>query len=255
MDRTDTSADSVGTARAQGADSAGSYEIEGHTVTMPVQVRRARQAAATFVVPFGTAQRLVEHTGLRASRRGRFSIASLAVVEYLDNDLGTYDELALAVVVDDPTVAKPPRGVVSTYIHRLPVSEHFTCVAGRGIWGFPKWEADLDVTVGTDAHGALLGPDGTILDVTVRRGPIRLPRRALDMVSFTFDEGVLRRTEWRSEGDGPTFARPGGCTVTVGYGHPIADEVRSLGLPKRALMSIVDPAMRASFSAPTVVVT
>ena len=36
------------------------------------------------------------------------------------------------------------RGRLSTYIHRLPVDQSFTCAAGRGIWGFPKTVERID---------------------------------------------------------------------------------------------------------------
>lgn len=239
------------------AASDGSYDVEGTTVTMPVHVRSARQAAATFLVDHSAAQRVIGHTGLRAARQPRGkAIASLALVDYLDNDLGTYFELALAFVVDDPAGTPPaPKGSVSTLIHRLPVSEAFTCAAGRGIWGFPKWIADLRVSF--DARGAtcvLRDGDIDVVRVTMRRGRVPLPRKPMQMTAYSCDEdGVVRRTPWETDGDGHQHVRFGGATIDVGYGHPLADELRTLGLPKRALMTLFDDNMRATFEAPRIV--
>ena len=65
---------------------------------------------------------------------------ALALIDYLDNDLGDYDEIALSFVVENPPGHAAPAAAVAvaTYIHRLPVSQPFTCEAGRGIWGFPS---------------------------------------------------------------------------------------------------------------------
>jgi len=235
----------------------GSYVVDGQRVTMPVEVRAAQQAAATFLVRHSAAQQVIEHTGLRATRqRGGFAIASLALVDYTDNDLGAYQELALAFVVDDTEPPDPAAGKpVSTLIHRLPVSEAFTCAAGRGIWGFPKWIADLSVDF--DARGArcVLRADGQdVVSVTMRRGPIPIPRRPMPMNAFSCDEdGVVRRTPWTTHSVGKQTVRPGGTIVEVGYGHPLADELRTLGLPKRALATLFDSHMSATFGAPEVV--
>lgn len=235
----------------------GSYLVEGQTVAMPVLVREAKQAAATFLVAHSAAQRVISQTGLVATRQpGGKAIASLALVDYLDNDLGTYKELALAFVVDDPTrPANATDKTVNTLIHRLPVSEAFTCAAGRGIWGFPKWIADLEVDF-NDAGATCVLRDGAldILRVTLRRGRIPIPRRPLPMNAFSCDDdGVVRKTPWTTDGVGRQTIRPGGATIEIGYGHPIADELRALGLPKRALMTLFDPNMSASFGAPQIV--
>ena len=218
----------------------------GQSVTLPVRVGHARQAAATFLVDADAAQRVIDETGLRVKRQARGkAVVSIALVEYLENDLGTYDGLALAFVVEDVAGTPPgPKGSVSTYIHRLPVDGEFTCAAGRGIWGFPKWVADLDVTF--DERGAtavLREGELEVLRVTMRRGPVPLPRRPLHMNAYSYLDGVRRRQH----------IRPGGTSVEVGYGHPLADELRSMGFPRRSLVTIFDDHMRATFEAPQVV--
>ena len=240
----------------------GSYLVENQRVTMPVEVRAAHQAAATFLVRHAAAQQVIGHTGLTATRqRGGFAIASLALVDYIDNDLGSYKELALAFVVDDigaPADADPKDGKqVSTLIHRLPVSESFTCAAGRGIWGFPKWIADLSVDFTPKGATCVLRADGQdVVTVTMRRGPIPVPRRPMAMNAYSCDDdGIVRRTPWTTHSLGRQTVRPGGTTVEIGYGHPLADELRTLGLPKRSLTTLFDDHMAATFGAPQVVDT
>lgn len=240
-------------------ESDGAYLVEGQRVTMPVEVRAAKQAAATFLVRHAAAQQVIDHTGLRATRqRGGMAIASLALVDYTDNDLGSYKELALAFVVDDtgaPSSTDDGAGkAVSTLIHRLPVSESFTCAAGRGIWGFPKWIADLSVDFTTSGATCVLRADGQdVVTVTMRRGRVPLPRRPMAMNAYSCDDdGIVRRTPWTTHSLGRQTVRPGGTTVEVGYGHPLADELRTLGLPKRALMTLFDDHMAATFGPPEV---
>lgn len=218
-----------------------SFEIQGQTVTLPVEVRDARVAAATFLVRAGAAERLVGPTGLqlRTVPGGR-AICSLAFIDYRDNDLGQYHEVAVAFLV------KPHDGTkgVGAYIHTLPVDGAFTCEAGRTIWGFPKFIADAPIAAGR----VELSHEGrSIFTLAVRRRPLPMPGREATAPAYSFLDGVLRCTPWTVR---PTAVRggPGGASLTLGD-HPIADELRALGLPKRAIFSSTIERMGATFGA------
>lgn len=236
------------------------YDILGQTVTMPVRVRSARMAAATYLVDADAAQSIIARTGLTVARKrkGR-AIVALALVRYVDSDLGDYNELGLTFVVDDPAGAPPTaRGSVATYIHRLPVNQAFTCAAGRQIWGFPKWVADLDVSFGTAGASAVLrGDDGRqLVRVDLGRGRIPTPSRTMEMVCYSNGpDGEILRTSWVTDNRGSSV-RPRGATVSVGDGHVLCDELRALGIGDRpALLCAHAQQMRATFSAPEVVAT
>ncbi|HPB45027.1 MAG TPA: acetoacetate decarboxylase family protein [Microthrixaceae bacterium] len=239
----------------------GSYLVMGQRVAMPVLVRKAKQAAVMFLVDHNAAQRMVAPTGLKVVRQlGGKAIVTLALVDYIDNDLGTYTELGLVFMVHDsgatPTSANyGNRKAVTTYIHRLPVNGEFTKEAGYGIWGFPKWVADLSVDFDRNGVTAQLkSGDEVVMTVRAKRGPIRVPRRAMPMNAYTCDEdGIVRRTPWTTDGTQKQQVRLGGATVEVGYGHPLADELRALGFPKRCLATIFDDDMQATFGAPEIV--
>ena len=134
----------------------------------------------------------------------------------------------------------------------LPVDQEFTCAAGRDIWGFPKGVTSIDIDEappGTRRAGSgttvrLVDDGAHVLTLTMASGGrIRLPSQAPP--SYSFADGVLRRTEWTTSSSGTT-GRPGGATLVLGD-HPMADELRSLGLPKRALFSSSAASMRATF--------
>ncbi len=236
-------------------DADGRYPVDGRSVGAPVAVRRARMASATFAVPTAAATRIIEPSGLRPAVQGGRSLVVLALVKYLDSDLDTYDELGLAFAVEPPE-GEPPvrRGSMATYIHRLPVDQRFTCIAGRGIWGFPKWIADLRVTIEGDAATATLrNDDGSpAVEVGLRRGRIPVPSRPLEMVCYSHgDDGRLRRTSWTTRTRGMRALVGRGASVTVGSG-PFADELRQLGFPHRPIATMVSTSMEATFDAPVV---
>jgi hypothetical protein len=243
--------------------------VLGRPVGLPVEVRRATQWSAQYLVPASVAQRVVAPTGLEVAGPvpGRAMLA-LAVCRYDDTDLDPYHEVALSFVVrthDAPAGASAARkarefatGAIGAYIHRLPVDQEFTCAAGRDIWGFPKWVTSIDIDEpppgrprpGSGTTVRLTDDSAHILTLTIRSGGrFRLPSHAPP--TYSFADGVLRCTEWTTSSTG-TAGRPGGATLVLGD-HPMADELRSLGLPKRALFSSSAAVMTASFGAARVV--
>jgi hypothetical protein len=209
-----------------------SYEIMGRTITIPVEIRKARSWFASFAVPARRVAELVGPAGLEpATLPGGRAMLSLAFVRYEDGDLDPYREIAVAFLVADPEQPKHK----GAYIHRLPVDQEFTCAAGRDIWGFPKFVTPIEIDQELRADRAVLTVDGRMaLTITQRRG-VPAPMRSTAVDAFSFADGVLRRTPWELRG-AKSRMRPGGARVELGTGE-IADELRSLGLPKRALMS------------------
>jgi hypothetical protein len=247
-----------------------SWTVMGRTVGLPVEVRRAGQWGAQYLVPTVAAQRLVEPTGLEVTGPvpGR-ALVALAVCRYDDTDLDPYHEVAVSFVVrlhdapPRPTAAQRTReffsGAIGAYIHRLPVDQAFSCTAGRDIWGFPKWVTTIDIDepppagpkAGTGTTVRLVDDGTHVLTLTVAAGgPLRVPSQAPP--SYSFADGVLRRTLWSTSSEG-NAGRVGGATLVLGH-HPMADELRSLGLPKRALFTSSATNMRASFGRAEIVI-
>ncbi len=262
----------VPTSPSAGSDTAvdqGPWLIEGRTIALPVEVRRAAQWGVQYLVPAAAAQRLVDPTGLEVTGPlpGR-ALVALAVCRYDDTDLDPYHEVALSIVVRAHDAAAGPgalgrlrefgSGAIGAYIHRLPVDQPFTCAAGRDIWGFPKWVTTIDIDEpgpGEQRRGCgttvrLVDDGAHVLTLTMAAGgPVRLPAQAPP--SYSFRDGVLRRTAWETSAEGVS-GRPGGATLVLGD-HPMADELRSLGLPRRALFTSHAARMRASFGGAEVV--
>jgi Acetoacetate decarboxylase (ADC) len=225
-----------------------SVTVMGRDVAIPVEVRHARSWFASFAVPATAAARIVAPAGLTPARMpGGRAMLSLAFVRYTDGDLDAYHEVAVAFLVADPTGGKKK----GAYIHRLPVSQEFTCVAGRQIWGFPKFVTPIEINEELRGDRCALTVDGTLaLSMTLRHG-VPAPMRSTALDAFSFRDGLLRRTVWELRGSGSRL-RPGGARVELGNGE-IADELRSLGLPRRAMMSGCIGDVQMTFQAAEVV--
>jgi hypothetical protein len=232
-----------------------SFEIEGQTVHLPVQVRSAAMAGAQWFVDGDAAQDVVAPVGLDVvrNRKGK-AVVSITSVAYADNDLGPYHEIALAFVVNDPwpdAGRKPRMGEVATYIHRLPVNQAFTCAAGRGIWGFPKWVCDIDIA---ERHGAVettMVDDGRmVIGLSVPTGGIPVPARELNLVSFSAADGELHRTPFTSRSVGLRIRPRGAAQLVLGDGD-MADDLRALGISGAPFLTMTCPRAVSTFGAST----
>ncbi|MCA1726310.1 MAG: acetoacetate decarboxylase family protein [Actinobacteria bacterium] len=233
----------------------GTYTVQGREIVLPVQVRRARSWAAVFSVDARAAQRLVDRTGLRVARASpRRALVTLVFVRYDDGDLDAYHEVGVSFLVhphENPSVTDLIRKRACVYIHHLPVDQSFTLEAGREIWGYPKFMAGIGLATLDGRTTCALAQDGvSILTLTVRDGGVRMPGQSPP--TYTYLDGVLRRTEWESFGT--PRGRFGGASLHLGD-HPISDELRSLGLSKRALFTSTNTDFGATFGGAEIVQT
>jgi hypothetical protein len=232
------------------------YRIQGREVRLPCEVRDATSGAATFVVAAEPARRLLEGPDFELAlvAPGR-ALLAIAAIDYRDNDLGDYNEVSIAFFVRPRgeraglpwlgTWADLVRGRLGVWIRHLPVDQSFTCEAGRRIWGYPKTVQQIDIELAPTRATCRLVQDGQhALTLSLPRGGAKsLPPR--EMVTYSYVDGTPRvtRAVQSCEGFG---VRLGGASLELGSG-PIAEELRSLGLPKRALMCSWMEHFRASF--------
>jgi hypothetical protein len=223
-----------------------SYTFQGREVTMPVEVRDASSAAATYLVDAAVARTLLPSPDLDVVELlpGR-ALFSIAAIDYRDNDLGDYNEISLAFFVRERgaprgvpylgTLVDFLRGNVATYIWKLPVNQSFTRDAGAGIWGFPKTVDVIDFDDAAHRRRARLVMAGrsVLTFSTLARGTRTLPDAPT--TTYTMVNGRLHRTQFTMGSREVGFA-VGGAERTHGD-HPNADDLRRVGLPERALIT------------------
>lgn len=224
------------------------WVIQGQNVSMPVVVRDAGSGNAMFMVPADAAQKLIPGDAFRVLEAAPGQTQCLlGMIDYRDNDLGDYDEAAIIFFVYPATGTPEQAG---TYIYKLPVTQDFTREAGFEIWGFPKTVEEIEMSYSDDRARCTLRMDGQLvfsLSIPRGAGP---PAEETANLGYTYIRGEAHRSPTTIGGTG-TLISPGpeGVELTLGT-HPIADELRSLGLPAPALMSTWTEHMCGTFEAP-----
>jgi hypothetical protein len=218
------------------------HTIAGTVLTMPVRVRKADVHSAMFFVSANAAQRLIDYSGLEVCQfRPGKAVVNLMLARYIDGDLGHYHEFGTGVMVNPPgSRAKGPRALAgaAAFIHHLPVDQTFTLEAGRKIWGFPKIMADFTIREGRQ-FGFDVSVDGSLIaGIEFRPGlpvPSVFTSRIQVFKAYSHAGGTTREVPWEMRTTG-VRGRIGGARLWLGD-HPYANELASLGLPKRAMVS------------------
>lgn len=231
------------------------YEIQGREVTLPLHVGHARAGIAAYGADAIAVESFLPPGLAPLEIRPGRALVLLQMVQYIDNPLGDYAEGVVASVVRSrdhatgPEVDGPLAGLAGSieslravlgghhgvFVHHMPVDQAFTREAGEVIWGFPKTLDTLDLRL-SDARAGLRWstPTGEILELTIPRGgSVTVPEGP--GTAYTHAAGQTWRTQLTFRGTGARLG-PGGARLRLGT-HPIADQLRALGLSRRALFT------------------
>ena len=223
------------------------FEIEGKSLGYPALFQDASSAVGLFMVPASGAQDLIRDSGFEVAQLlpGRAAF-SLSCVHYRESDCGAYNEISMAFFVKKKhgkTSGIPYLGTwldiarddAATCIWKLPVTTRLANDAGIRMWGFQKTIEEIDFEVSDGRAAFKLRMDGQeVLDYSVRaRGKQQQPRAASAVYSNF--EGAPHVTylehEFRDVG-----VSLGGGRLRLGS-HPIAEQLRGLGLPRRPFIA------------------
>ena len=227
--------------------SARRFEIEGESLGFPSLYPDGSSAVGLFMVSSAAAQALIRESGFEVAELlpGRAAF-SLACVHYRESDCGVYNEISLAFFVK-PKHGRPSRipylgtwldiarGDAATHVWKLPVTTKLANDAGVLMWGFPKTIEEIDFERIDGRAVFTLRIDGReVLSYSVAASGGRHQPRSAAAV-YTLYEGAPQVTFLESECH-EVGVRAGGGRLSLGD-HPVADELRGLGLPRRPVVS------------------
>ncbi|MBW2420175.1 MAG: acetoacetate decarboxylase family protein [Deltaproteobacteria bacterium] len=236
-----------GESRSDAAGSEGRrFEIEGRSLGFPALFPDASSAVGLFVVSAVAADALIRDSGFEVAEvaPGR-AIFSLSCCHYRESDCGVYREIAMAFFVKKQgqgsgipylgTWLDIVRDQAVTHIWRLPVTTRLANDAGLLMWGLPKTieEIGFDVSGGR-ANFDLRMEGQQVLSYSVRAEGRRSQPRSASAVYSNY-EGAPHVVYLEHENRDVGF-RIGDGRLRLG-GHPVAEQLRGLGLPRRPLLS------------------
>jgi hypothetical protein len=239
------------------------HRVDGRDLSLPMEIKDCSVVLNAFSVDATAAQALLDGTGLAAARvlPGK-AVLMLMGVSYRDNPLGDYNEAAVLISAYPPGEAERSwlGGALSSllmrvpfFVYRMPVDQEFTAHAGRFLWGYPKYLAQIDVAFDDERASTRLTQDGEFVFSfqAVSRGDKSKGASFHNRKGFnlTWRDGQLRRIAATLGGSAVAW-RLGGVSPRLGERHPLALQLRKLGLPKRPLLSASSAFTHMRFGVP-----
>ncbi|CAN5666267.1 acetoacetate decarboxylase family protein [soil metagenome] len=203
-------------------------EIQGQEITFPMEVTDFDAATFVFSVPADAAQALLPGNDFEVIATDGVAQLVVALCDYHENPWGDYLELNLGFL------ARPVGAgdeVLGSFVYRMPVDQAFTCQAGNDVMGFPKTVEELSV-VHADGRVTFAMADGgkPVLSVSFPEVEASGEPARVETGSYSYLHGVAHETPLAMD-MGTGILDPADVVVELGTGV-VADELRSLGLPK-----------------------
>jgi hypothetical protein len=224
--------------------------VDGIPFTMPVASRNSPALMAAFPIDADRAAELLPGNELHPIRvRGR-GVLLVVVIDYRETNIGRYVEYSIGIgctrgrrPVPLPLAALfRGRTGFGQYVIDLPVSSEVSVKGGKGIWGMPKHQANLDFVVDAGAVTSRYDLDGRmVVEVEVTRPRHeRFPLRA-SAVNWCAYRGMLMKSDIHFRGRaGFSLFRKGSARLTLGD-HPRAETLRRLKIGPDPLFSAFLP--------------
>jgi hypothetical protein len=143
---------------------------DGIEFVMPVNSHHSPVLMAAFPVNARAAAALLPGRELQPLTLGGHGVLMVTVVNYESTDIGKYIEYSLAIAVTHGSRPRPPllplvfqRSMgLGQFVVDLPVSTEISVKGGKGIWGMPKHQANLDFVVTETTVSAQYDQDGRL---------------------------------------------------------------------------------------------
>jgi hypothetical protein len=228
--------------------------VDGIPFVLPVDSTDVSALMAGFTIDADRAGRLLPGNELHPVRllRNR-GLLVVTVVDYRATDIGRYVEFSIAIACTHGRRAAPPLlpGLLQRpfgtgqYVVDLPVSTEISVKGGKGIWGMPKHQANLDFVVDERRVSSQYDKDGHLaVRIEIDRPPrLRLP---LDVPGTNYCQfrGMLMKSSVYFKGPmHVAFGRGADARLTLGD-HPRVDPLRTLEIAGRPLFTGYLPAAR-----------
>ena len=216
-------------------------QFEGHeggfTFPMPIFYYDMSAFFVVYTASYQETVKLLPSPRMKPYRiLGKRALVVFTAFSYRDTDIGPYNEFGVAIPVnlDDSLPGSALiRGVAhpTMFITHLPVTTEIALVAGKEVYNFPKFIANIDFEQGEKEIAAQLSEgDQHILTLTI---PSLSGRRAMRarMNVLTSRSGSILRCEVISDARDVAFATGvRGVKLSLGQDHYMARHLKSLEL-------------------------
>jgi hypothetical protein len=217
---------------------------------MPVQGIKSSAILAAFPCDPVKARSLLQGNEVHPFILWNKALLLVTVVDYRNTNIGKYIEFSIALACTHGARQAPRllpallRGHYGTgqWVYDLPVSTEVSVIGGKGIWGMPKHQANLNYIEGPRAISSqydLGGHLGIYVEVE-RPGSTWLPVNTAALNYCAFRGLLMKSTIYFSGKAGVSLFRKGAARLVIGD-LPRVQALKSIGLEPDPVATIYLP--------------
>lgn len=229
----------------------GFYSLVDHIpYKMPIACNDTPALMAVFSINAEKAKRLIPGKDVYPFRLWNKGLLVVTVINYVDTVIGKYIEYSIAIACtkgNKPSMRLLPGlfwGIYGTgqYVYDLPVSSEISVKGGKGIWGMPKHQANLDFIIGEETVSSQYDKDGQF----AMKIEIEKPKSAwlplnIGAVNYCEFRGMMMRSRiYFKSKCGFSLFKKGSATITIGD-HPNVRALKDLEIEPDPVMTAFLP--------------
>ncbi|MBD2523654.1 acetoacetate decarboxylase family protein [Nostoc sp. FACHB-133] len=212
--------------------------VDGIPFQLPVNSEHTPALMAVFTINADRAKELILAKEVHPLRLwNNQGLLVITVINYQITDIGKYIEFSIAIACTHGAKPAPPLlpGLLmqqygtGQYVLDLPVSTEISVKGGKGIWGMPKHQANLDFVIGDRTVSSQYDLDGQL----VMKIEVAKPAKAwfplkMGAANYCAFRGMLMKSVIYFQGKlGFSLFKPGSAKLTIGD-HPRIQPLKHL---------------------------
>jgi hypothetical protein len=213
--------------------------VDGIPFHLPVNCDQSPVLMAVFSIDADKARALIPGNEIHPFRLWNRGLLVITVVDYIVTDIGKYIEFSIAIACTHgrkpaprllPAVFRNHYGF-GQYVYDLPVSSEISVKGGKGIWGMPKHQANLDYVVGERTVSSQYDLDGQLaMKIEIERPKSAWLPMNTAAANYSAFRGLLVKSYIHFKGRmGMSLMKKGAGRLTLGT-HPRVQALKGLDI-------------------------
>lgn len=217
---------------------AGRYAlVDGIPFRLPVNSENTPALTVAFSINAKKAEKLMPGNEIYPLRLWNKGLLVITVIDYRITDIGKYIEFSIAIACTHgakraprllPVIFKNHYGV-GQYVFDLPVSSEISVKGGKGIWGMPKHQANLNFIADDEKVSSQYDLDGQLaMKIEIDRPKKAWLSISMAAVNYCQFRGMLMKSFIYMKGKiGISLFKRGSARLTIGS-HPRVQALKDL---------------------------
>ncbi len=213
--------------------------VDGIPFTLPVSSEQSPALMAAFTIDLEVARSLLPGNELHPFQLWKRGLLLVTVINYVTTDIGQYIEYSIAIACTRG-VRPAPRLLpglftkafgTGQYVWDLPVSTEVSVKGGKGIWGMPKHQANLDFIIGDEWVSSQYDLDGQMMmRIDVQKPASTWLPLSMGAANYCAFRGLLTKSNIYFKGKlGFSLFKKGSARLFIGD-HPRMEPLKALAI-------------------------